>query len=86
AGVTVVIVGVGQKNNSIKTLYSSNADGAIEAREVKYINAYLVAGPEVYVEPRSESLCKLHQMAFGNMPIDGGYLSFTKDELDGAGI
>ncbi len=86
AGVTVVIVGVGQKSNSAKTLYSSNADGAIEAREVKYINAYLVAGPEVYVEPRNESLCKLHQMAFGNMPIDGGHLSFTKDELDDAGI
>lgn len=86
AGVTVVIVGVGNKKSSEKTLYSPVADGSTEAREVKYINAYLVAGPEVYVEPRNENLCGLHQMAFGNMPIDGGYLSFTKAELDAAGV
>lgn len=49
-------------------------------------NAYLVSGPEIYVEPRNENLSSLNLMAFGNMPIDGGFLSFNKDEIESAGI
>jgi hypothetical protein len=81
AGVTVVIVGVAPKNGLKKRLFIT-ASNAVETREVKYINAYLVAGPEIYVEPRNENLSGLNTMAFGNMPIDGGFLSFSKGELD----
>lgn len=84
AGVTVVIVGVAQKSALKKRLFVTMQNNSIETREVNYINAYLVSGPEIYVEPRTESLSRLNIMSFGNMPIDGGFLSFTKEEIDSA--
>lgn len=84
AGVIVVIVGVAPKNGLKKRLFVTTPDNSLETREVKYINAYLVSGPEVYVEPRNQNLAGLTQMAFGNMPIDGGFLSFTREELQAA--
>ena len=86
AGVTVVVVGVASKNGLKKRLFVTTANNSIETREVKYINAYLISGPEIYVEPRNENLSGLRVMSFGNMPIDGGFLSFTKDEIDANGI
>ncbi|MCB1838644.1 MAG: class I SAM-dependent DNA methyltransferase [Alphaproteobacteria bacterium] len=85
AGVTVVVVGIAPKNGLKKHLFITTPS-AIETREVRYINAYLVSGPEIYVEPRNENLSGLNPMAFGNMPIDGGFLSFTKDEIESAGL
>jgi len=82
AGVTVVIVGVTPKTGLRKRLFLTATDNSIETREVKYINAYLVSGPEIYVEPRNENLSGLNLMAFGNMPIDGGSLSFTREEVE----
>lgn len=86
AGVTVVVVGVAPKSGLKKRLFVTMPDNTIETREVKYINAYLVSGPEIYVEPRNKNLSALNVMTFGNMPIDGGFLSFTSDEIDSAGI
>lgn len=63
---------------------SASLSDSIETREVKYINAYLVAGPEIYVEPRNDNLGGLNLMAFGNMPPIGGFLSFTRDEVEAA--
>ncbi|GKS70565.1 hypothetical protein W03_25690 [Nitrosomonas sp. PY1] len=85
AGVTVAIIGVGPRNTSKKRLFVTVANNSIETRDVKYINAYLVSGPEIYIEPRNENLSGLSLMAFGNMPIDGGFLSFNKDEIESAG-
>ncbi|WP_192358011.1 class I SAM-dependent DNA methyltransferase [Mesorhizobium mediterraneum] len=85
AGVTVVVVGVGPRNGAKKHLFVTTKHG-LEAREVPTINAYLVSGPELYVNPRSENLSGLNPMVFGNMPIDGGGLSFTTDEIDATGL
>ena len=86
AGVTVVIVGVTSRDGQKRRLFVSSLSDSIETRDVKYINAYLVAGPEIYVEPRNENLGGLNLMAFGNMPIDGGFLSFTRDEVEAANL
>lgn len=86
AGVTVVIVGVTRRDGQKRRLFVSSLSDSIETREVKYINAYLVAGPEIYVEPRNDNLGGLNLMAFGNMPIDGGFLSFTRDEVEAANL
>lgn len=86
AGVTVVVVGVAPKSGLKKYLFVMSPNNSIETREVKYLNAYLVSGPEIYVEPSNENLSCLSTMFFGNMPIDGGFLSFTKDEIDSSGI
>jgi hypothetical protein len=86
AGVIVVVVGVGPRSASRKRLFVTAPNNSIETREVKYINAYLVSGPEIYVEPRNDNLSGLSLMAFGNMPIDAGFLSFTREEIEFAGI
>jgi len=82
AGVTVVIVGVAPKNGLRKRLFVTAPNKDLETREVRNINAYLVSAPEIYVEPRSENLSGLSPMTFGNMPIDGGFLSLTRDEFE----
>ncbi|WP_292980231.1 class I SAM-dependent DNA methyltransferase [Nitrosomonas sp.] len=86
AGVTVVIVGVAPKNGLKKRLFVTAFDNSLETREVNYINAYLVSGPEIYVEPRNDNLSGLSSMAFGNMAIDGGFLSLTREEIEAANI
>lgn len=86
AGVTVVVVGVASKSSSKKQLFTTTSDNRIETRETSNINAYLVPGPDIYVEPRNQNLGGLSLMSFGNMPIDGGFLSFSKDELNSSGM
>jgi hypothetical protein len=86
AGVIVVVVGVGPANGLKKYVFVTAHDDTIEAREVRHINAYLVPAPDIYVAPRNENLSSLSLMAFGNMPIDGGFLSFTADEVQAAGF
>ena len=74
AGVTVAIVGVSNRPGPIRRLYSGGAEGETTVRETRNINPYLVSGPDVLVRPRRESMADLHEMNFGNMPNEGGYL------------
>jgi len=86
AGVTVVVVGVSPKNGLKKRLFVTATNNSLETRDVKFINAYLVSGPEIYIEPRNENLSGMDLMVFGNMPIDGGFLSFTREEIESAKV
>ena len=86
AGVTVIIVGFGVKDSSKKRLFVTANDEHTVTREVKEINAYLVSAPQIYVTSSNENLSGLGTMAFGNMPIDGGGLSFTRTELLSSGM
>lgn len=81
AVVTVVIVGLGsQDSTSSKNIYSIAEDGSTFSRVVSNINPYLVAAPDVIVEPRSTPSNGLPSMVFGNMPRDAGHLLLTPDE------
>ncbi len=80
AGVTVVIVGVGEPNAKRKKIYSIAGVGETGLREVDQINAYLVAGQNVIVEPLSRARDVRGYMIRGNMPTDGGYLLLNADE------
>jgi hypothetical protein len=81
AVVTVVIVGLGlQGTTSSKNIYSIEEDGSTFSRVVPNINPYLVAAPDVIVEPRSTPSNGLPSMVFGNMPRDAGHLLLTPDE------
>lgn len=82
AGVTVVIVGVAPKSTAQKVIFTTDKDGAAALRRVDEINAYLVCGPNIYIDPRSSNLSKLSTMRFGNMTIDGGYLLYSRDEIE----
>lgn len=86
AGVTVVIVGVTLEKGTPKMLADIQQNGTVETRTVDHINAYLVAAPDIYVESTNKNLSGLNPMVFGNMPIDGGFLSFTRSELQTSGM
>lgn len=58
-------------------LYDS--DGTF--REVEYINAYLLPGPDIYVTPRAIPLTRaVPKIITGNRPADGGNLILSEDE------
>lgn len=54
--------------------YPSPRGAAVEVREAR-LNGYLVDGPDVWLEPRTNPLSdELPPVAFGSMPRDGGNL------------
>ncbi len=85
AGVTVVIVGISNHPGKSRRLFATTEAGAI-AKEVEYINAYLVAGPNVIVEKKLHPTGDLAPMDFGNKPVDGGHLLLTTTEVGQLGL
>ena len=73
AGVTVAIVAISSDAAPTRKLFTLDRDGTLLVKEVPYINAYLVAGPNVIVEPARDPKGELAKMLFGNMPRDGGH-------------
>ena len=62
-----------------KRIYNPN--GTIET--AKNINAYLLDGPNVFVESRNKPICDVPEMITGNRPADGGHLIIeNKDYCD----
>lgn len=81
AGVTVVIVGISNHAGKERRLLSMAEHGELIAREAGNINAYLVAGANVIVEKSAKPKAGLHEMSFGNMPVDGGNLLMSSEEV-----
>ncbi|PYE86939.1 class I SAM-dependent DNA methyltransferase [Phyllobacterium leguminum] len=81
AGVTVAIVGISSHAGSDRRLFSTTNDSKAIAVEANYINAYLVAGPNVIVDKCSKPIGELAPMDFGNKPVDGGNLLLSSSEL-----
>jgi hypothetical protein len=69
AGVTVVIVGLGQKSNLPKKLYQDEI-----VKQCTAIGPYLVPDSLAYVQKANEPIGEQSNMLFGNMPRDGGNL------------
>jgi len=82
AGVTVVIVGVGRVSTNRKQIFSTNVLDDAGVRNVSEINAYLVAGQNVIVQPLSRAMDTRGYMIRGNMPTDGGNLLLSPDEKE----
>lgn len=97
AGVTVVIVGFSQQNPVLKKLYSpvgnitddesaDDAEGKQQdktiQRQIVNINAYLIAGDDIIVVPRSAPLSDIFEMDFGSMANDNGGLLFDREEVE----
>ncbi|MEB3124800.1 MAG: DNA methyltransferase [Synechococcales bacterium] len=74
AGVTVIIVGISNTRNLIRKLYSIDANGETILKETTNINAYLISGQNVIIEPASKPIADINEMSFGNMPNEGGFL------------
>ncbi|WP_370336459.1 class I SAM-dependent DNA methyltransferase [Parvularcula marina] len=86
AGVTVVIIGITNRPEGRKTLFSESDNGTVEARDISSINAYLVPGPDILVRKSSKPINKLPEMKFGNKPVDGGYLLLSAGEVEKLGL
>lgn len=84
AAVYCVIVGFANYDTKSKKLYSYSAvNGEPTEITCKNINPYLVDADDTIVERRSNPICQVNKIAFGNMPLDGGNLLFTdKEKLD----
>lgn len=80
AGVTVAIIGLSTDASKKRQIYDLNDDGEIIVRETVNITPYLTTGKTIFVETRRESISGLPEMAFGNMPIDGGNLLLSANE------
>jgi hypothetical protein len=80
AGVTVVIVGISNQPRKVKYLFSSDEKNQTIAKEAENINAYLVAGVNVIIEPERNIPNDRPEMLFGNMPRDGGNLLLSSGE------
>lgn len=84
AGVTVVIVGITNKPPKVRKIFTESDSTEIIVKETENINAYLISGSNVIVSSTSKPLCKLHEMSFGNMPNDGGFLLLDLQQANSA--
>ncbi|MGD1016949.1 MAG: DNA methyltransferase [Roseiarcus sp.] len=80
AGVTVVIVGVSSRANSLRLIYSQDENGNIISTRCANINSYLISGPNVIVTKARLPPDSRSTMLWGNKPADGGNLILTRDE------
>lgn len=80
AHVHCVIVGFSiAENTAEKWLFDNGTNKA-----VKNINPFLVDAPDVFIESRSNPICDVPQMVYGNKPTDGGFLFLTSEERETA--
>ncbi len=81
AAVYCVIVCYGTQDIPNKTIYDyetpKSEPMSIEAIN---INPYLVDAGNIVIEKRSKPICKVPEMSFGNMPLDGGHLLLSDEE------
>lgn len=77
AGVTVIVVGLSRKSQSIKKLY----DGEL-VRKCKAIGPYLVPNMNSVVSKTNNPIGQQSKMLFGNMPRDGGNLFLSLSQAE----
>ena len=77
AGVTCSIIGIRDKINSKKYIYTDNIK--IEA---KNINGYLIDGEEKYIKKSQKPISDLPIIITGNSPYEAGNLMLTVDEKE----
>jgi hypothetical protein len=80
AGVTVIIVGIAKEYQKTKKIFSESDDGAAIEKQTDNINAYLIAGPNVIVDPITKPSDGRGIMLWGNKPTDGGHFFMTAAE------
>lgn len=84
AAVHVVIVGVSKRKPPTRQLFEyTTPHGEPVERSVENISPYLVEGPSIVVEPRTNPLAPdLPNVSYGNKPSDGGHLIVEKKDID----
>ena len=76
AHVHCVIVGFSvAPSQEVHQIYSDD-----RVQTVDNINCYLIDAPNIFVESRTQPICDVPQMVYGNKPTDGGFLFLTAEE------
>jgi hypothetical protein len=83
AGVTVVIIGIAKGKKGSPKLFITSNDQVIR-RNVSNINGYLVSAPNIQIPASTNSIFRMPNMLFGNMPNDGGMLLLTHEQMEEA--
>jgi hypothetical protein len=83
AGVTVAIVGLSCSRVTKRYLFTENPGGSTIVREGTNITSYLTIGNPIIVDSKRKALAGLHEMCFGNMPVDDGHLLLSADQMIG---
>lgn len=77
----VVIIGFGVCDAANKRIYDYEADAEkVTVSIARNISPYLVEGSNSVVVTRSQPICHVPEIVFGNMPNDGGHLILTAEE------
>ena len=77
AGVTCVVIGLAKDEEPKRVLFSDDF-----AQNVTNISPYLTATKNIYIHKRTKPLSNIPEMAYGNQPIEGGFLILTPQEKD----
>ena len=81
AAVYCVIVGFANYDTANKSIFEyEDIKGEAHELKVKNINPYLVDAKDILITKRTNPLCNVPKMSFGNMPLDGGHLLLSDDE------
>ncbi len=81
AAVFCVIIGFANYDTSNKSIFEyEDIRGEAHELKVKNINPYLVDAKSILISKRSNPICNVPKMSFGNMPLDGGHLLLTDEE------
>ena len=80
AGVTVAIVAITNVAGRVKRLFSIDDEGETLSKEAANLNAYLIAGPDIIVQPKTKPTDERGLMEWGNKPTDGGHFLMTSTE------
>jgi hypothetical protein len=81
AAVYCVIVGFANFDTKNKVIFDyQDIKGEPELIKAKNINPYLVDAKDILITKRTNPLCNVPKMSFGNMPLDGGNLLFNDEE------
>ena len=83
AAVHCVIVGMTMNEDSEKWIFEyENVKAEPHAVRATNINPYLVDGPNIALNNRTDPICPVPSIAIGNKPIDGGNYLFSVEERD----
>lgn len=83
AAVHCVIIGFGLREREKKLIYTVDEKADLVTVTVaNQINLYLVDAPLISITARSNPICKVNSIVFGNMANDGGNFLFTTSEKD----
>lgn len=81
AAVYCVIVGFANFDIKNKIIFEyDTVTSKPTAIKAKNINPYLVDAENILIQKRTNPLCDVPKMSFGNMPLDGGNLLFSDEE------